>query len=128
MENKKLVSAIQLISSKSWRFFKGMALPGIFKIMKNWYQWFIDHPQEVYQGIKLLIEIYRRYRRRKKRSQDNDPGSIPNSSLPSDSCLALPNPGGSESPKTPLSASASAGQTKRLFFKKPKKKRSNPKK
>ena len=128
MENKKLISAIQLISAKSWQFFRGIAMPGIFKFMKYWYQWFIDHPQEVYQGVKLLIEIYRRFRRRKKRNQDNDPGSVPNSTpLPGDSCILLPIPGGDELPKTP-SASVSAPQTKRLFPKKPKKKRSYPKK
>lgn len=128
MEYKKVINAAGLISAKSWRFFKGKALPGIFDFMKLLYQWLIDNPQEVYQGVKLLIEIFRRFRRRKKRNQDCCPGSVPNSSLPSDTCLALPIPGGGESPKTPLSASASADQTKRLFFKKPKKKRSNPEK
>jgi len=121
-ENKSISNGYDLISAKSWRFFKGIPVPGIFGVMKFLYQWLIDHPQETYQAVKLVIEIWRRFRRRKRKSREITPGSSPKNT-----CLPLPIPGGVESPQT-TTVSVSAVQKKESFIKQPKKKRSQTKK
>jgi hypothetical protein len=59
--------------------------------MNKFVQWLIDNPGEVFRSISLILEIVARHkRRRKKKSQEIDPGSD------NETCVPLPIPDSKE--------------------------------
>ena len=68
--------------------------------MEKVIQWMIQHPQEVFNSLRLAWTIFKRVRTRIKRKQKSQDNSCPGNQSDNNTCMPHPIPPVSESSKT----------------------------